>query len=67
MKTDFCQRILDKDEGLACSRPVSETVEVQDKMLGLKFDVNVCDKHAAEYRERSAHARTSRKRTTANH
>ena len=65
---NYCQRILDHDEGLACARPYSETVVVNDKMLGLKFDVHVCDKHAAEYRERSAAARTSRrKRSTVNY
>jgi hypothetical protein len=60
--SNLCERVIDQDEGFACARVASEVVTVQDKMLGLKFDVHVCDHHAAEYRERSARARTSRKR-----
>jgi hypothetical protein len=62
--SDMCERVTDQEAGFACARKATEVVTVQDKMLGLVFDVHVCEKHGAEYRERSAHARTSRKRTT---
>lgn len=57
-----CQKIVDETEGLACGERARNVVPIAPRSMGgMKYEVSLCYKHLAEYRQHAAELRTARK------